>query len=473
MGTVRTLAAGFAPPHAGATAAERDRSPFALTWLGLSVVVAATALLAQIGADARWLAALGERIAAGWRVPDGLPFAAAPSDGWQNVPVLGELVFYALHAALSDRGLVLMQVTAVLVAFAVLARDMRAGGATDAARCLALVAAAVAVAPGLIIVRAQLFSLALFPLLVFVLRAEARSPSRRIFLVVPLIALWANLHGGVLVGVAVASAYLLVDRLRREPMVALGVVAASVAALLLTPRFLGSAAYYQDVLTSEAARRGYGLWAPLSYHGPFNVLFLLVGLPLVAAAIRARPKRWEIAVLLALGALSIHANRNTLWLVLFASVPAARALRLDSRGGRMFTRLTLGCSCLLGLFVLGALAQTPARTAAGAALVRRTAAAADGTPILADPLNAEQLALAGQRIWIGNPLDAFDPVDQVAYLDWLQGRPEGDRVPRGSCAVLLTIGSPPQRRLARNPTYRELGHDSQAVLYTRTACSVG
>ena len=57
-------------------------------------------------------------------------------------------------------------------------------------------------APALLVVRSQLFSLALFPLLVLLLRGEARAPSRRIWLLVPLVALWSNLHGGVLLAPA-------------------------------------------------------------------------------------------------------------------------------------------------------------------------------------------------------------------------------------------------------------------------------
>ena len=106
--------------------------------------------------------------------------------------MLGELVFHAFYVTLSDRGLVLAQVTAVVAAFVFLGRDMRAAGAGDAARGLVLIATLLAAAPALLVVRAQLFSLALFPLLVLLLRSQTRAPSRRIWLIVPLIALWSN-----------------------------------------------------------------------------------------------------------------------------------------------------------------------------------------------------------------------------------------------------------------------------------------
>jgi len=465
----------FSTRHADATVPlEAQRQATGLTWLAFAAVVAATAALVQIGADARWLAALGRHIASGWSIPDGLPYAAAPSAGWENAPVLGELVLHAFHAAFSDRGLVLAQIAAVTAAFGLLARDMRAAGAADAARGFVLLAVALAAAPALLVVRAQLFSLAFFPLLVLLLRSETRNPSRRIWLIVPLVALWSNVHGAVLIGVVVAAAYLLLHRVRQQSAVAVGVLVASAAALLATPALLGTAAYYHGVLTGAVAERGSGLWAPLSLHAPFDVIFLIVAIPLCVAVLRVRPAAWELAVLAGLAAMALQANRNTVWFALFAAVPAARALRLESRRGHGFERGLFLCACLLGIGAVAAAAREPVQTAAGSELLRRAAAAAGDAPVLADPINAEQLALAGQRIWIGNPLDAFSSREQRVYLDWLDGRPQGEQLLAGrSCAVVVTIEGAPQRRLARSAVYRELARDAQAVLYRRTACSTG
>lgn len=450
-----------------------DRAPAALTWLALAAVGAATALLAQIGGDARWLPALGSEIGLTRGLPDGLPFAAAGSEGWKNVPVLAELVLHWLYAAFADRGLVLAQVAAVVAGFAVLARDLRAAKTGDAASALVLVATAVAAAPALLVVRAQLFSLALFPLLVLLLRSDARSPSRRVWLVVPLVAVWSNLHGAVLVGVIVTACYLLLGRGRRDPAVAGAVLCTSFAAVFATPALLGTASYYHDVLSGEVASRALQMWAPLSLRAPLDLLFLAVAVPLCAAAIRVRPPVWELATLAVLAAMAVHANRNTVWFALFVAVPAARAFDLAGRQTRV-QRLALAAAVPLGIAIVVGLAQTPIQTAAGAALVRRAAAAADGKPILADPINGEQLALAGQRIWIGNPLDAFDRRQQRLYLDWLEGRPQGDgELAAASCAVLVAIESKPQRGLARNRAYRELARDARAVLYERRTCPRG
>lgn len=76
-----------------------------LTWLAVALGAGACALLGSIGADARWLAALGRTILTHGSIPTGVPYAASPSVDWVNVPVLGELVFHALQVVGGDRGL--------------------------------------------------------------------------------------------------------------------------------------------------------------------------------------------------------------------------------------------------------------------------------------------------------------------------------------------------------------------------------
>jgi hypothetical protein len=97
---------------------------------------------------------------------------------------------------------------------------------------------------------------------------------------------------------------------------------------------------------------------------------------------------------------------------------------------------------------------------------------ADGRPILADGLDAERLALDGHRVWMTNPLDAFSRRDQRTYLDWLDAKSSGDSLLETEGAVVLvTRGSPPDRRLARDRTFRRVARDAEAVLYVRARSS--
>jgi hypothetical protein len=439
-----------------------------LAWLAVALGAGGCALLGSVGADARWLAALGRTIISQGSIPSGVPYAAAPSVDWVNVPVLGELVFHALQVVGGDRGLLLGQLVAVTVTLALLALGMRALGAPDAASATVLVLVFFAGLPSFIIVRAQLFSLVLFCAALLLLRAESRRPSRRVWLLVPLVVLWANLHGAVLVGLAVAAAYLVLERARREPVVAASVLAACCAGLFLTPALAASGEYYLGVLRSEAAQRGEGMWAPLSLHMPFDVLFVVLALPLLVFAIRSGLRVWELACIAAFAGLTLHAGRNSVWLLCFIAAPAAHGL------GKRFLRdfsvppRTLAlCAWIPAAFLVLGVVQTPRQGGAGERVRGEAARLAAGKPILADGIDAEQLALDGQRVWIANPLDAFSRRDQRLYLDWLDASPAGDALLRSVTAVVVTRGSKPQQRLERDRFFQRAALDAKAAVYVR------
>jgi hypothetical protein len=439
-----------------------------LTWLAVALGAGGCAVLGTVGADARWLAALGRTIVAHGSIPSGVPYASAPSVDWVNVPVLGELVFHALQVVGGDRGLLLAQLAATAAALTLLALGMRSLGAPDAASATVVVLVFFAGVPSFIIVRAQLFSLVLFCVVLLLLRAEARTPTRRIWLLVPLIALWTNLHGAVLIGLAIAGAYLVLDRARREPFVAAGVLAGCCAALFLTPALADSGSYYLGVLQSEAAQRGEGMWAPLSIHKPFDVLFILLVVPLLVFAYRSGLRMWEFVSLAGLAAMTLQAGRNGIWFLCLLAAPAAHGL------GKRFVhdfavsrRTVVFCALIPAAFLALGVFQTPAQDGAGERVRSEAARLAAGKPILADGIDAERLALDGRRVWIANPLDAFSRRDQRRYLDWLDAGPAGDVLLRDATAVVVTRGSAPQRRLERDPSFRRAAVDAKAAVYVR------
>jgi hypothetical protein len=434
-------------------------------WFPVALAAALSALLGVVAADARWLAALGGFVVGHGSVPDFVPFASASSHGWQNVPVLGELAFHALDAVGGERALLAAQVAAVAVAFALLVADARRAGADDSRTTVVLLLLIPATLAELANVRSQLFSLALFPLLVLLLRAEARAPTRRIWLLVPLIALWSNLHGAVLTGLAVAAAYLLFERSRHGLPVALGVLAASVLAVFATPALWRTGDYYAGVLRNEAARRGIGLWAPLSLTDGLDIAFIVCAIVLAVCALRSRPRVWELVALVGLAVLTVRAARGGVWFVFFAATPAALGL---GRGGEARSRVLLPVAAVLvGLAVFG-IAQGPRELGAREDVLDQALADARGTPVLATDILAEQVALAGGRVWMGNPIDAFSRRDQRLYVDWLQGKPAGDAaLDHASRVVLVQRGSKAQKRLARRGVLREVARDDRAVLYVR------
>jgi hypothetical protein len=393
----------------------------ALLIAALAAILAVIALFSVVGADAQWLSALGHAIVAGDGIPRGVPFAAAPSSGWPNPLALAELIFYGLEHAWGDRGLMLAQLLAVAMALAALAYgSIREGARADGA-ALALVIVVVSAFPSLAIARVQLFSIALFPLLLILLRGEARRPSRRVWAVVPLLALWANLHGAVLIGLLVTLAYLLISRARQDPRTALTVAFAATAAIFLTPALEDTVSYYHGVLSNVAAQRGEGLWAPLSVANPFDDLAVLAAGALGWRALRGRPRKWEVVAVIGLAVLGVRTGRSMVWLLLFLVAPAACTFQAR----RAWSHLLLPALLAGVAGVAFGLARGPLSSASENAMVARAVSLAHGAPVLAPDRLAERIAWEGGRIWIGNPIDAFPAHDQAAYLDWQQGSRQG------------------------------------------------
>jgi hypothetical protein len=447
----------------------RARLAVTSAWWGpLELAVALGAALAAvagtIGADARWLPALGRIIIDRGEIPDGVPYASAPSAGWHNVPVLAELILRGVTGVAGDRGFLLAQVVAVATALAILSWDLRRAGADDLGGALVLLVVIVGALSVLVIVRSQLFSLVLFPVLVALLRAEARSPSLRIWLIPPLLAVWSNLHGAVLVGLAVAAAYLIFERGRRQPLVAVLVLAASALALCATPALQHTPDYYRGLVGNEAARRGEALWAPLSFTSAFDLLLLAAAIVLLVLAARGRPGLWEAIALAGLAVLTVKTARSGVWLLFFAAVPAARNLDLGPGRERRLTKPLLAFTVAVALF---GLVRGPLPSGAGKPLLDDAVRRASGMPILAEAIPAEQVALAGGRVWMSNPLDAFSHRDQRAYLDWLAGRSAGDAALRRARVVLVIRGSEAAKRVGHSHAFRRVARDANAGLYVR------
>jgi hypothetical protein len=298
------------------------------------------------------------------------------------------------------------------------------------------------------------------------LRSQSRTPSRRIWLAVPLLALWSNLHGAALLGLGVLFAYLLLERARRQPALAAAVAVASAAAMCLTPALARTVDYYHGVLTNEAAQRGAGMWGALSFTSPLDLVLVLAAIVLLARAWKTRTTRWEWCVIAVLVLVTVRADRNGIWLLFFTAVPAARALA-PTRSLRTLVPVLAVASVLAFVF---AVARGPIPGGAPSSLVHGAVTLADGSPVLADGSVDEQVALAGGRIWAGNPIDAFSPAVQSKYLDWLAGSPSGAGAVAASVRVVLVArGSPTAALMAHMPGFVAEPGDGGTVLYERQA----
>ena len=391
-------------------------------WL-LPFTAAAIASFGVVGADARWYCAVGAIVAHG-HLPSSLPFATAPTH-WHDATALGQLVF---HAAGTGRGLVVLQALAAGIGFATL-RSLPVG----------LLVAAGSL-PTLLITRSSLFSLALFPLLLLLLER-----GERLWLAVPLIALWANLYGGALVGWALLAVYVVLAARRAWP-----VLAAATVALCATPVLWETPSYYAGVAGNEAAKQGAGLWAGLSLNA-FDAMLVVVAVALIVAGARSF-RLWEAVACAGLALATVHAARLGVWLLFVAAHPAARAAA--SRWVVPRAALVVPVALIpVGLAL-------SAREDAGA-LAR--VAADSNRPVLADAIAAEQVAALGGRVWVANPLDAFARADQRLYLDWLRGR--GDAAVEHARLVLVLRHSDVGRASERDRRLRVVTRNDRYALY--------
>lgn len=212
------------------------------------------------------------------------------------------------------------------------------------------------------------------------------------------------------------------------------------------------------------------MWGPLSLSAPFDlVMIACIGL-LVWYGFRARRWAvlgvWEWIVVLGLSVMTVSAHRNGVWLLFFVVAPGAVGL---SRGLREVVRLRWAGAIALGSAVLVCLAVSrgPVAYTPGPSLVAQAIARSHGSPILAGGGVDEQIAVAGGRIWVGNPIDAFSAADQSSYLDWLSGNRGGLRALAGVRVALADRGSPSARLTAADRAFAAVGGDRQGVLFVR------
>jgi hypothetical protein len=207
------------------------------------------------------------------------------------------------------------------------------------------------------------------------------------------------------------------------------------------------------------------MWGPLSLTAPLDAVMALAGLLLAYRAWRSRPPAWEIALGLVLLVLTIKAQRDGVWLLFFLAVPAARRLA-PARSLRALTPLAGVAAAVVVVF---ALVRGPVPAGASRSLVSGAIAVAHGSPVLADGSIDEQVALAGGRIWAGNPIDAFSRRVQAAYLDWLAGNRAGASAVTGAVRVVLVAsGSRTQALMQRMPGFAATRRDAGTVMYERT-----
>lgn len=322
------LAQSFAPTRVRVNIGHWLPVAAPLALLAVALAVASSGLVVQD----TWLAlAAGREV-----VTHGLPSVShltvlSSGHRWIDQQWLGQAIFYWLARA-GGVGLVLAAcLAATLAAFALCAQIALRRGASPRA-ILCFVGLAVFAAPWGFQLRPQSFGLLLFAVVLALLERD------RQVLVLPVLCLWANVHGSVVLGVALAFAYAITTR---EPLLLL-----APATLFASPYGLRLASYYKTMLVDPPFGHLIREWQRTT-PGPLTAGFFALVLLVAALAWqrRVRVRAFDVVVLALLLAVGLDALRGTVWFGLAALAFAPHlATRRDtaSVSSFAFTAVTLG-----------------------------------------------------------------------------------------------------------------------------------
>jgi hypothetical protein len=194
------------------------------------------------------------------RLPITDPYSFTQDVAWINHEWLSEVAQAIAYRAGGVLGIVLLKAIALAAAFLVLAN--LTAGIDERRRWWLLAAGIIGVAPAAFTMRPQIWTLLAIPLLWHAL-------NRRWLLAVPILfALWANLHGGWIVGMGIGGLWVLgraIDqRSVRAQLAEALALAAGLAATLLNPY---GWRLWSFLLTTVRPSRNIGEWRPVWEQG--------------------------------------------------------------------------------------------------------------------------------------------------------------------------------------------------------------
>ena len=441
-----------------------------LATLVVAAWVVALSGFVLLGSDLLWVVALGDTVRADGAVPDGVPFATAPQAGWHNPIVLAELLL-SVVAGLGPLALAALQLVVVAATLLVLLADGRRLGGGEARGALVVSLVVVGSSAAFAVTRLPSLSLVPFVLAVALMRRQHDRPGRGVWWLVPVYLLWGNLHGAVLVGLAVLGVFLVLSPGAGPLVRRVGVGVGCGLALLLTSAGIATPAYYVSALGNEAASRGTDLWARVDLGHPLDVAMLGALAVLALLAARGRPPLWEWVAAAGLAVGTASAARNGVWLVLFLAAAAMRprVARADddvapARHRRVPVLAATAVVAVLasGVVLAGRGAAAGAPGAEAVPLVREVAA---GRPVLAVEPLAETLARDGVAVWAANPIDAFPRSVQADFLDFLHD----GVVPASADVDVVVVPSARVAAASAGGAWAEAGRVGDLVVLERVA----
>lgn len=269
---------------------------------------------------------------------------SAAGHAWNSLEWLSEVIMASVYNALGVAGLKLMKLTCTAATIVFVAMAENETGAPTIVQFGVLTAVAIALVPQMQF-RPQLFTFALMAGLMALLARDNFGRRAPVWLAVPGLALWANLHGGYFIGVVALAIYTGVVAL--QELVAgrgmgraarLGAITlAGALATLATPLGIRSWSTVAHTLADPMTRQVIADWRPLMtvvtaglsepQSGTVFLVWVLGIFAAMAICCVIAPRGGDLAIVAIAGVMMIAAFmavRNMALAVIAASVPITR-----------------------------------------------------------------------------------------------------------------------------------------------------
>ena len=249
---------------------------------------------------------------------------------WFAQQWLPHVLFYATWRVGGYAAIAILSGASIALAFAILAWLMLRRG-TSPTRTITWVVVAFFVCQQNTEIRAQSFAYPLFAGVLFLLLEDERQGWRnRMWALLPLLILWSNVHGSILLGAPLVAGYCLWRLLKTRDLRYGALVAATPITVGITPYGFSVFDYYQAVVSNPVIGRVVQEWAPATF-SPSNLQFFILCLLLAAIAVvavrkRVRPAPGLVAITLILIAGGFHTVRYQAWAAFPGVVLAAEIL---------------------------------------------------------------------------------------------------------------------------------------------------
>ncbi len=438
--------------------------------------------------DGRWIAHHG--------IPHTEAFSVAARRRWIDEEWLAELIFYELWTIGGYALVAIVSALSITAAYMILAALLRGRGTPVVWTVLFSLAALLAYSEWAF-VRARDFVLPLSALLLLICLSDnkRKRPTWRLLFLIPILVLWANLHGSVLLGAALAATYLAYRAAtaakmghRRDAAGCLALAVGVALTPLANPYGIGIIDYYREFVGNAPMRLAAPEWAsPRLLSGSFVEIFVplvLAGVLVVRAA-----RRHERMSPVVLGAVAITAVAailavgNVVWLgmtlaVLFGDL--SRPWRWSREPSRRVAYGLIALGAIGFTLVVLSLGIRNSRAYEGITAIRAIDSAdvyASKHPcelILADNWDASALLwrdprLAG-RIGFDARYEQFPPAVLMRWITFESGSPYDWSHAIGSYQILIgdsAFSSILVQRLERLRATRVLERDRAGVAVVR------